>query len=400
MAFDSSRESSFLIPQEKNLPPSNGSVLDGHLIDSCGCFGSSCCLCCFNENLEGETCFDLDYAKEVVVDDDNDDEDDDDFDDVLDRLPVDPFELNIESTLAAFSDWIEDLEWDFRPEDLEFGVGETHEKISDHDHLHFLGLSWAWNGPENLQPQGFGSKENEMSVSGDIFKGYQNFDGVFGGGIVAEGSAGGFLRVKHEDYLVSSTEAVQNCTKTECDAERGDPHDGLFFVLGYLGVRDLLSLEQVCRSLRDAIRGDPLLWRTVHINQPLNERITDDTLVKLTNRAQGTLQCLILVNCLWITDSGLRRALQSNTGLMKVSICNMIEDITCVHIIYHLEPMFKTEIVTLFCNAKGFGMATTAKPLLWYQWNHLSAISHKIKDHDKIDSHLLLKPCLKLTLHH
>ncbi|KAK7364872.1 hypothetical protein VNO80_13616 [Phaseolus coccineus] len=329
MAFDSSRESRFLIPQEKNLCPSNGSVLDDHLIDSCGCFGSSCCVCPFNDNLEGETCFDLDYVKEVV-----DDEDDDDDDDVLDRLPVDPFELNIESTLAAFSDWIEDIEWDFRPEDVEFGVGETHEMSGDRDHLHFLGLSWAWNGPENLQPQGVSSRENEMSVSGDIFKRYQNFDG----GIVTEGSAGGFLRVKRDDYLVLSTEAVQNGTKIECDVERGDPHDGLFFVLDYLGMRDLLSVERVCRSLRDAVKGDPLLWRTVHINQPLNEKITDDALVKLTNRAQGTLQCLILVNCLWITDSGLRSVLQSNTGLMKLSVPDCIR-ITMEGILFNLRAL-------------------------------------------------------------
>ncbi|BAU01566.1 hypothetical protein VIGAN_11082600 [Vigna angularis var. angularis] len=330
---------------EKNLCPSNGSVLDDQSIKSCGCFGSSCYLCCFNENL-GETCFDFENAKEVVADyEDDEDEDDKDGeedknndDDVLDRLPVDPFELDIESTLAAFSGWIEDFEWDFRPEDIEFVLGETHEKIGDYDHLHLLGLGWAWNGPENLLPQGFSYKENEMSVSGDIFKGYQNFDGVFSGGIVTEGSAGGFMRVKHDDYLVPSTEAMQNCPKIECDAERGDPHDALFFVLGYLGVQDLLSVEQVCRSLRDAVRGDPLLWRTVHINQPLNEKITDGKLVKLTNRAQGTLQCLILVNCLWITDSGLQSVLQSNTGLMKLSVPDCIR-ITIEGILLNLRAL-------------------------------------------------------------
>ncbi|QCD92889.1 hypothetical protein DEO72_LG5g958 [Vigna unguiculata] len=336
MAFDSYKESSFLIPQEKKFCPSNGSVLDGHLIKSCDCFGSSCCLCCFNENL-GETCFYLENAKEVVVDDDTDEHDNDD--DVRGRLPVDPFELDIKSTLAAFSDWIEDFdfEWDFPPEDIDFLLAETHEKIGDHDHLHLLGLGWTWNGLEKLQ-HGFSSKENEMSVSGDIFKGYQNFDGVFGGGIVAEGSEGGFTSVKHDNYLVPSTEAMQNCTKIECDAEGGDPHDALFFVLGYLGVRDLLSVEQVCRTLRDAVRGDPLLWRTVHINQPLNERITDDKLVKLTNRAQGTLQCLILVNCLWVTDSGLRRVLRSNTGLMKLSVPDCIK-ITIEGILLNLRAL-------------------------------------------------------------
>lgn len=315
--MDSCGKSSFLVPQEKGSCPSIGSVLDGYLINCCS-------LCGFNEKLEGETCFeminallgDLDDTEEVVIEDD-----------VLDRLPMDPFGMNI----TAFSDWIEDFEWGFRPLDVEFEVDETHEKIGDHDHLHFLGLSWDFNGPENLQPQTVDAKGNDMLVSGDVFNGYQNFDVVFDEGIVADGSTRGFLSVsqRHGDYRVQSKEAEEsrNYTKIECDAEGGFPHDALFFVLGYLGVRDLLSVEGVCRSLCDAVRGDPLLWRTMHIDQPLNERITDDTLVKLTNRAQGTLQHLALVNCLWITDSGLGRVLQSNPRLMKVSICNMIQNL-------------------------------------------------------------------------
>lgn len=320
--MDSCGKSSFLVPQEKGSCPSIGSVFDGYLIKNCSRLGNSFSLCGFNENLDEETCFeminallgDLDDSEEVVIDDD-----------VLDRLPMDPFGMNI----TAFSDWIGDFEWGFRPEDVEFGVDETHEKIGDHDHLHFLGLSWAWNGPENLQPHKVNAKGNDMSVSGDVLNGYQNFDVVFDEGIVVDGSTRGFLSVSHGDYRVQSREVeeLRNCTEIECDAEGGVPHDALFFVLGYLGVRDLLSVEGVCRSLCDAVRGDPLLWRTMHIDQPLNERITDDSLVKLTNRAQGTLQHLALVNCLWITDSGLGRVLQSNPRLMKVSICNMIQNL-------------------------------------------------------------------------
>ncbi|KAL2335220.1 hypothetical protein Fmac_016433 [Flemingia macrophylla] len=339
MSFDSFRESSFLIPPEKGSCPSIGSVWDGYLIKNCGRFGN-CSLCGLNENLEGETCFeminallcDLDDAEEVLVDDD-----------VLDRLPMDPFGMNIESTFTAFSDWIEDLEWGFRPEYGEFGVDETHEMVSDHDHLHFLGLSWARNGPENLQPQKVGAEGNEMSCSGDDSNEYQNFDWGFDESIVAEGSAGGFLSVSHGEYRVQGLEAEKspNCTKIERGAEGGVPHDALFFVLGYLGVKDLLSIEQVCRSLRDAVRGDTLLWRTVQIDQPLNERITDDTLVKLTNRAQGSLQCLTLLNCLWITDSGLGRVLQSNSRLMKLSVPDCIR-LTIEGILSNLRALKST----------------------------------------------------------
>ncbi|KAK7381016.1 hypothetical protein VNO78_33540 [Psophocarpus tetragonolobus] len=337
MAFDSVGESGFLIQQEKSSCPSSGSVLDGYLLKNCGRFGNRCSLIGFNENFEGEMCFemvntllcDLDDAEEVVVDDD-----------VLDRLPMDPFGMNIESTITAISDWFEDFEWDFGPEDGEFGEDETNEKNGDHDHLQLLGISWAWNGPENLQPQKASAKGNEMSVSGDVFNEYQNFDGVFDEGIVAEGSAWGFLSVRDGDYRVPSREGEEahSCTKIDCIAEGGAPHDALFFVLGYLCVRDLLSVERVCKSLCDAVRGDPLLWRTLHIDSPLNERITDDTLVNLTNRAQGTLQCLNLVNCLRITDSGLGRVLQSNTRLVKLSVPDCIR-LTIEGILFNLRAL-------------------------------------------------------------
>lgn len=40
--------------------------------------------------------------------------------------------------------------------------------------------------------------------------------------------------------------------------------DAIFSALGYLGVRDLLSVEKVCNSLRDAVQNDPLLWNSLH----------------------------------------------------------------------------------------------------------------------------------------
>ncbi|XP_061361442.1 F-box protein SKIP14-like [Gastrolobium bilobum] len=299
MAFDSSRGSSFSVPQEKSSCPSIGSVLDGYLIKNCGLFGNSCSLCSFNGNLEGNPCFeminavlsDFDDPEEVAVDDD-----------VLDLLPIDPFGMKIDSTFTAISDWIDDFEYGFLPEDDVSGVDETHQNVGDH--LHIWGLSWSWNGTEN-----------EMLVSDDVFNGYQNFDGMYDGS------------VSDRDDRISSSEAEksENCTKIECDAQGGVPHDALFFVLGYLGVRDLLTVEQVCRSMRDAVRGDPLLWRTVHIDHPLNRRITDDTLVKLTSRAQGTLQSLNLVNCIWITDSGLGRVLQSNPRLVKLYVPDCVK---------------------------------------------------------------------------
>lgn len=103
-------------------------------------------------------------------------------------------------------------------------------------------------------------------------------------------------------------------------AEGGSPHDALFFVLDYLTIQDLLSIEGVCRSLRDAVRGDPYLWRSIRIAEPLNVKITDKALVQLISRAQGTLGRLILVNCPNITDNGLRPVVETNPKLSEVSI--------------------------------------------------------------------------------
>ncbi|CAL9081800.1 unnamed protein product [Musa textilis] len=114
-----------------------------------------------------------------------------------------------------------------------------------------------------------------------------------------------------------------NCNRAEearSIVDDGTPHEGLLFALGYLGVRDLLSVEGVCRSLRFAVQGDSLLWRCIHIDSPLSEKITDDVLLRLTQRAQGNLQCLSLTGCSRITDDGLKRVADNNPRLRKLSV--------------------------------------------------------------------------------
>ncbi|TYH53945.1 hypothetical protein ES332_D09G135100v1 [Gossypium tomentosum] len=92
----------------------------------------------------------------------------------------------------------------------------------------------------------------------------------------------------------------------------------LILALGYLGVQDLFLIENVCTSLRSVVQNDPLLWRDIHINLPLNEKITDDVLLQITGRGQGSLQCLSLVDCQRITDEGLKRVVENNPKLIKV----------------------------------------------------------------------------------
>ncbi|KAF6163003.1 hypothetical protein GIB67_021152 [Kingdonia uniflora] len=114
---------------------------------------------------------------------------------------------------------------------------------------------------------------------------------------------------------------IQCSTSTTCSNISGeDPQDALLYALGYVGVQDLLSVEGVCKFLRDSVRGDPLLWKSIHIDESLNEKIDDETLLLLTRRAQGNLQCLSLLECMKITDGGLKRVLQSNLKLTKLSV--------------------------------------------------------------------------------
>lgn len=188
-----------------------------------------------------------------------------DWIDPIDLLPADPFGMDLSSNLAAaIVGWFEDL-----------GANSSDCKF------------YCWNG---------GSR----NASGGWFD-----DGFFG---VSGGQNGTF------EFVVEAEET----STSRVPAEDTSPHEGLILSLGYLGVRDLLSVEKVCRSLRSAVQSDPLLWRCIHIDSPLSERITDDTLLRLTRRAHGSLQCLSLVGCSRITDDGLKKVLESNPRLQKV----------------------------------------------------------------------------------
>ncbi|TYG57415.1 hypothetical protein ES288_D08G139300v1 [Gossypium darwinii] len=50
----------------------------------------------------------------------------------------------------------------------------------------------------------------------------------------------------------------------------------------------------------------------------MNEKITDDVLLQITGRGQGSLQCLSLVDCQRITDEGLKHVVENNPKLIKV----------------------------------------------------------------------------------
>ncbi|XP_022967133.1 F-box protein SKIP14-like isoform X2 [Cucurbita maxima] len=98
------------------------------------------------------------------------------------------------------------------------------------------------------------------------------------------------------------------------------PHTALNFVLGYLGTRELLVIESVCKSLQSTAEDDPFFWRNINICGKVDVKITDDILLKLTSKAQGGLESLSLVNCVMISDNGLNEVLLNNPKVTKLSV--------------------------------------------------------------------------------
>ncbi|KAI3501836.1 hypothetical protein L1887_29862 [Cichorium endivia] len=187
--------------------------------------------------------------------------------DIIDLLPSDPFgmDIDISTTFTALTGWFED-----------FGVQYTNE-----DYGLFAGLNMIWNSA--MRFQSFPTNESPHDKSG-------------------------------------ACSMVDECYDVTTSSNGGDPHQAFILALSYLGTKDLLLLECVCRTLCSTIRNDSLLWRTIHIDQPLSEKITDDILVQLTNRSEGNLRCLTLIKCPRITDDGLKRVLETNPKLTKLSV--------------------------------------------------------------------------------
>ncbi|OMO73569.1 hypothetical protein CCACVL1_17216 [Corchorus capsularis] len=267
-------------------------------------------------------------------------------DDIVDRLPADPFGMEIRSTLTAAISLIQDFENDFGSDFCVFGMqGGDEKKVADQQHL-FKGINWVWNGSMSFQEEGcssgfygFGSGDVNKKI-GDQSSLVKGLNWVWNGSMSFLEEEGSFeineISIPNDDFngfgidngFSTGSFVINNVGKEleDCKgdfpdvSEGGAPNDALFFALGCLSVKDLLAVERVCRSLRDTVRNDPLLWRRIHIEHSLNKKITDDALLKITSRAQGTLQSLSLVGCIGITDDGLKRVLERNRGLTKLSV--------------------------------------------------------------------------------
>lgn len=124
------------------------------------------------------------------------------------------------------------------------------------------------------------------------------------------------MEILHTKQEIMLQEVTNNLTKSQ----PGPPHDAIFLVLSRLPLFELLSMSQVCKSLKDAVDDDILLWLHIFIDKPLNSRVSDRTLVEITSKAHGRLKSLALIDCLQITDAGLQAVIANNPLINKVYI--------------------------------------------------------------------------------
>ncbi|PHT57203.1 hypothetical protein CQW23_05689 [Capsicum baccatum] len=228
-------------------------------------------------------------------------------DDIVDLLPQDPFDMDITS-------WLEDINKDFGLSHLGFVTDEIEVDAQLFAEFNIV-LNGAMRIHQDVGMQKIG--ENSYVSEIDVGEGLQDSFGCMDVEMedIMSSSYWVFRDAAHEDQS-----GMNDHCDGDGDGDGGTPSDALFLSLNYLGLRDLLSIERVCKSLRDVVRSDPLLWRNIHVDHPLSNKITDDVLIKLTDRAQGHLHSLSLVHCSRITDSRLNCVLERNPNLKKLSV--------------------------------------------------------------------------------
>lgn len=248
------------------------------------------------------------------------------YDDIVDLLPADPFGMGLAADsntwTAAIAGWIEDLATTVVDR---FGYYEYGDYAPHVDNLFdYFMYSRSANSAAVDAATSFSPHCAQDCISGSPLCSSAsvltrqpplNFSHVEECPEVKPLKFG----VQGEDCLGTNHLDSEKCSCSGADSDGPNvPHDALLFALSYLDIHDLLSVERVCKTLCSAVRGDPLLWRHIHIGPPLSKNITDDILSRLTDRAKGSLECLSLVECSQITDSGLRHVLENNSRLQKV----------------------------------------------------------------------------------
>ena len=94
----------------------------------------------------------------------------------------------------------------------------------------------------------------------------------------------------------------------------------LMIVLPYLhSLYEFISVSRVSPALRKAVRDQTMLWTKVVVEPPLSPRLTDVILWEFTSKSAGKLNTLILRKCRRVTNIGLRRVVDANPMIKKVT---------------------------------------------------------------------------------
>ncbi|CAN8266249.1 unnamed protein product [Cochlearia groenlandica] len=224
-------------------------------------------------------------------------------------LPEDPFCMNIRSTLNTISDWFH--------ENQICSVSDSHDVPFCADQKLYESLGCFCNGDEVLQHKISSRKMNDFEGLGKVGLPEDPFCMEAKPSVI---TISDWFHENHKGLVLESRDE-----STDRDDEGEEPHDAFEIILPYLAMKDLLAVEGVCRSLRDSVRKEPFLWRTIDLHNTFCKRkVTDDSLLKLTDRAQGNLQCLNLGGCAGITDNGLMQVLANNQSLAKLCVSSCI----------------------------------------------------------------------------
>ncbi|CAM6094843.1 unnamed protein product [Calypogeia fissa] len=98
------------------------------------------------------------------------------------------------------------------------------------------------------------------------------------------------------------------------------PPDGFVFVLPFLDLQSRLTMERVSKSLREAVRNNPLVWQHLQVERPAVRKLTDDILLTLVGRAEGHLKSFSLTESLRTTDAALEEIFALNPEIEKLSV--------------------------------------------------------------------------------
>ncbi|KAF1874412.1 hypothetical protein Lal_00029839 [Lupinus albus] len=180
-------------------------------------------------------------------------------------------------------------------------------------------------------------------------------------------------------------ESPKACSSFSLSVEQAppeSPHEALFLVLSYLTVYELLLISQVCTSLRDAVSNDVLPWLNLVVERPLSYRLSDEILLKITSKANGSLKTLALINCVHITDQGLQRVIEQNHLISKLYIPS------CTRI----TPEGVLRSVEILCQGSHSLSSIMINGIYNIQKEHLDMLSFYLRKNQSLEEQQMKQP--------